>query len=130
MRAAPDAIDAFDPLLRDLLTWGLVTEVPGEEGPEWHLTANAQRRVSELVRFRGAPPAEHLVYLGRRCAVCGMRRLTRLRDRGYVCEDCTTESVEPQVKSAVQTADAEAGAGARARHAHRKRPSQGASLAS
>ncbi len=88
MRVTGDPISTFDPLLRDLLLRGLVVEVPGEGGPVWELTPEAQRRLRHVVAVRTTPPADRLVYLGRHCAVCGARVLTRLRERGYVCDPC------------------------------------------
>ncbi len=92
MRVTGDPISTFDPLLRDLILRGLVVQVPGEDGPVWELTPDAQRRLSHVVAVRATPPADRLVYLGRHCAVCGARVLTRLRERGYVCDPCA-ESV-------------------------------------
>jgi hypothetical protein len=92
MRATEDPISTFDPVLRDLLLRGLVVQVSGEEGPAWELTPDAQRRLDHVLAVRATPPADRLVYLGRHCAVCGARVLTRLRQGGYVCDPCA-ESV-------------------------------------
>jgi hypothetical protein len=91
VRDPGEAIHTFDPLLRNLFQRGLVHQVPGNEGPDWQLTPDAQRRLSQVVAVRATPPADRLVYLGRRCAVCGARALTRLRERRYVCEPCIRE---------------------------------------
>jgi len=95
MRATGDPISTFDPVLRDLLLRGLVVQVPGEEGPVWELTPDAQRRLDHVVAVRATPPADRLVYLGRHCAVCGARVLTRLREGGYVCDPCAESAPGP-----------------------------------
>lgn len=80
-------VERFDPLLRDLIGWGLVERADSETGPSWQLVGPAQRRLDEL-----SPPSasghDAVVYLDRRCADCRQRGLTRLRDESYVCDGC------------------------------------------
>lgn len=85
---SPYRIQNFDPLLRDLIAWGLVvrTETDGESS--WQLVDVVQRRLSELTRGNG-PVGEHrLVYLDHKCADCNVRGLTRLVDGVYLCTSC------------------------------------------
>ena len=47
-------IETFDPLLRDLVCWGLVTRQEGATEASWQLVPAAQKRLDEL-RPVGAP---------------------------------------------------------------------------
>jgi hypothetical protein len=78
------SIQTFDPLLRDLITWGLVSS----DGERWDLSERAQRRLSELAASSGPWPVEQTVYFGHRCAGCGTKALTRLREGVHVCDSC------------------------------------------
>lgn len=89
MKIRPEPIGAFDPLLRDLLLWELVEPGAGGESPRWQLSERAQSRLDDLVVHRSIPSPDRLVYLDHRCAICGGRKPTRLRDGGYVCDPCT-----------------------------------------
>ncbi len=91
VEAEEPAISRFDPLLRSLLTFGLV-EADGEAG-QWRLTARVQRRLQAL----GAPPppADKLIYFGHRCSSCGEHAPTRMRGGRFVCDACGTTPVEP-----------------------------------
>jgi hypothetical protein len=80
-------IETFDPLLRDLVGWGLVER---QDGTTWQLVASAQQRLDELLPTR-APGAAAVVFLNRRCADCNQRGLTRLRGDSYVCDGCWAE---------------------------------------
>lgn len=86
-------IETFDALLRDLVTWNLVVpeEREGEQG--WQLAPAAQRRLSELTRACAPWPVERTAYFGRRCADCGRREPTRLREGAQICESCWQERV-------------------------------------
>lgn len=77
-------IDNFDALLRDLITWDLVTR----EGTGWQLVERAQRRMSELAPEVGPWPDEQTVYFDHRCADCGSHTATRLRSGSFVCDPC------------------------------------------
>ncbi len=86
-------IETFDPLLRDLAAWGLVERSPTAERPAWHLSAEAQRRLDELVRPAEPLSVERLVYLDHLCAGCHQRGPTRLRQGAYLCDDCAQRHV-------------------------------------
>jgi len=87
-------VERFDPLLRDLVAWGLVTATPdttagrGTAKASWRLTDAAQRRLSELVKPTRPLNPDQLVYLDHHCARCRVRGRTRLRDGLYLCDDC------------------------------------------
>jgi hypothetical protein len=91
-------IETFDPLLRDLVGWGLVER---QDATAWRLVASAQRRLDELLPTR-APGSGAVVFLNRRCADCQKRGLTRLRGESYVCDGCWAER---QVKRDVDVSE-------------------------
>ena len=80
-------IETFDPLLRDLVVWGLVVKTEAEAGL-WQLTDAAQRRLDEIAERTRPLPPDQLVYLDRLCADCRFRGRTRLCDGVYLCEEC------------------------------------------
>lgn len=84
-------IKTFDPLLRDLVAWGLVTR---SEKPRvsWRLTEAAEHRLNELVRTAGPVDAERLIYF-QRCALCNEHGPTRLRQGDYLCDSCFERQV-------------------------------------
>ena len=84
-------IDRFDPLLRDLLTWGLIVPTQSGEAPRWKLAEAAEERLCELAAGADPGPPEMVVRLGRRCAKCQDRRPTWLRGGAYICEACGGE---------------------------------------
>ena len=89
------AIDRFDPLLRDLLNWGLaVTDDKSQGQSRWLLTDRAQKRLSELVRAQPRPATDRVVYLDHRCADCRQRLPTRLSEDVYLCDGCRTHRAE------------------------------------
>jgi len=81
-------VERFDPLLRDLVAWGLVTPTTGAAKASWRLTDAAQRRLGELVKPARPLNPDQLVYLDHHCAQCRVRTRTRLRDGLYLCDDC------------------------------------------
>jgi hypothetical protein len=100
-------IKTFDPLLRDLLYWGLLvrTEEPG--GGQWQLAARATERLNDIAAETRPFSAERMVFLDHRCGTCGLRRLTRLRDSRYVCDSCWEAAAHsPTVENPVDTAAA------------------------
>jgi hypothetical protein len=84
-------IETFDPLLRDLVGWGLVERTDGVEDAPWRLVPTARQRLEELASPTQAPGAGADVYLDRRCADCQKRGLTRLHGESYVCDTCWEE---------------------------------------
>jgi ribosomal protein L37AE/L43A len=88
-------IETFDPLLRDLVAWGLVDRQDGDTGEAWKLVPAAQRRLDELLSPTRLPGAGADVYLDRRCADCQHRGLTRLHEEIYVCDSCWAERQGP-----------------------------------
>jgi len=87
-------IKTFDPLLRDLVAFGLVQRGDGAGGA-WQLSAAVQRRLDELANPTGAPAPERLVYLDHRCASCRRRGVTRLFEGAYLCDACLQERRSP-----------------------------------
>jgi hypothetical protein len=87
-------IENFDPLLRDLASYGLANKDSGE-GRGWHLSEAAQSRLNELHDARrAAVRPENLVYLDHLCARCHTRGLTRLREGAYLCDDCSRQAAD------------------------------------
>lgn len=82
-------IESFDPLLRDLVGWGLVTRVETDGVPSWQLGEAAQDRLNEIIRPAGSLSPEQLVYLDHFCADCQVRGTTRLHDGVYLCSACS-----------------------------------------
>ncbi len=81
-------VDAFNPLLRSLLSWHLVNRVELEDGTHrWELTESAQERLDHL-NPASRKAAKSLAYLDHWCARCRQQRLTHLRDGRYICVDC------------------------------------------
>jgi hypothetical protein len=81
-------IETFDPLLRDLVAWGLVSRTEAEDGPSWELTDAAQRRLEEIIRPASPLDVDELVYLDHLCADCRFRGITKLHDGVYLCDAC------------------------------------------
>lgn len=87
---APGAIpvETFNPLLRSLLTWGLVERVEeGERRHRWVLTAEVQQRLDALTP-PPRRPLSSLAYLDHLCARCREQRLTHLVEGRFLCERC------------------------------------------
>jgi hypothetical protein len=78
----------FDPVLRTLMTFGLVVEEsnqsPGTR--QWILTPAAQRRLVALAS--PAPPPDKLIYFGHRCGACGEHAPTRFSGGTFLCGSC------------------------------------------
>ncbi len=81
-------IRTFDPLLRDLVYWGLLVRVDCPGGQRWQLAERAECRLDEIAEESRAVALERMIYLDHRCDVCGFRRMTRVHDSRYVCEEC------------------------------------------
>jgi len=94
-------VEAFNPLLRSLLSWGLVERVETEDGSHrWDLTEEARQRLDELTPERRRAAAT-LEYLDHSCSSCREQRLTHLVDGRFLCVECqalqTEESQPPAV---------------------------------
>lgn len=81
-------VETFNPLLRSLLTWGLVERREDADGnTSWELIEEVRHRLDALV-----PPsrtaAASLAYLDHWCARCRQQRLTHLRGERFLCESC------------------------------------------
>ena len=83
-------IETFDPLLRDLICWGLVIRQEGTTDAPWQLVPAAQQRLAEL-QPTSPPHAAAVVYLDHRCADCRQRGPTRMHEECYLCERCRAE---------------------------------------
>lgn len=113
MRPGSHSIEKFDPLLRDLVAWELVTR--SETG--WELVEAAQRRLDQVAQSARPVSEESFVYLDHRCAKCQERRPTRLREGIYVCDSCLAQGQD--LSDGAELAAAPAG---RRWHLRRVRP--------
>jgi hypothetical protein len=92
--SADHAIEAFNPLLRSLLTWELVARVDLPDGSHrWELTETTQHRLDALTPVRRRA-ATSLAYLDHGCASCRQQHLTHLVDGRYLCEACQRGDAE------------------------------------
>jgi hypothetical protein len=101
-------IETFDALLYDLVTWDLVVRGEGDDSQTWRLVARAQQRLGDLAAARGPWPAERTAYLNRRCADCGLRQLTWVRDGTYICDPCWQERLTEAQEEPITVAPAAA----------------------
>lgn len=78
-------INKFDPLLRNMLAWGLV-----EQGPDgdWALRREAADRLNHLSDITRRPEASATVYFGHLCAVCHSNGATRIYEGRHLCDTC------------------------------------------
>lgn len=79
------AIEQFDPLLRNMLTWGLVQETGDGR---WDLRPDVAERLTALAGYTKRSEPYEVVYFGHPCAGCKSSGLTRLRDGMYLCDEC------------------------------------------
>jgi hypothetical protein len=84
-------IERFDPLLRNLLGWGLVEE--GGDG-KWVLKTEASERLGSLARLARRPETSAVVYFGHFCAQCHASKPTRLLEGRFLCDACRRAAVE------------------------------------
>jgi hypothetical protein len=86
-------IDNFDPLLRDLASFGLVVRVENaSSGDSWKLTDEAQQRLDQLLEHHTESVVpEKLIYFDHLCADCRTRAPTRLADGVYLCASCLSQ---------------------------------------
>lgn len=82
-------IERFDPLLRNLLAWGLV-ERSAEGG--WVLRPETLERLEGLAHVTRGTAGSEVVYFGHTCSGCRSSGMTRLRDGEYLCDACRRAS--------------------------------------
>ncbi|HEY5110470.1 MAG TPA: hypothetical protein VII96_12765 [Acidimicrobiales bacterium] len=78
-------LDLLVPLLHELVAWDLVQR--GDDG-SFVLRQDVQERLAALSADRPLRSAE--VFVGRKCQVCGLVRLTRMVDGVRTCSPCAT----------------------------------------
>jgi hypothetical protein len=79
-------VHQLDPLLRELMAFGLVERTDSADGTRWVLSAQAQRRLSEL--DRPVPAGGSMFYVGHRCDRCRDHTVTRLVGSEHLCARC------------------------------------------
>lgn len=86
-------VEAFNPLLRSLLSWDLVERVQSPDGGhQWVLIEEAQQRLDDLAP-RPRRETTSLAYLDHWCARCRQQRLTHLIEGRFLCEECQRAEV-------------------------------------
>lgn len=94
MQSQSHRIETFDPLLRDLVAWGLVLP-PEREGGSWRLAEPARQRLRELAVNTKPVDAQAVLYFNHRCAGCEARGATRLIGDRYMCDRCSRALADP-----------------------------------
>lgn len=79
----------FDPLLRELLTFGLVAKDLDGDSVRWVLTEEVQRRLTSL--DRPAPDQSSMFFVGHRCDRCRDHTVTRRIADARLCARCVAE---------------------------------------
>ena len=82
-------LDRLVPLLHELVAWDLVQRA--EDG-SFVLRQDVQERLAALTADRPLRSAE--VFVGRKCEVCGLVRLTRMVDGLRTCSPCSTPALD------------------------------------
>jgi hypothetical protein len=85
-------LERFDPLLRNMLAWGLV-----EEGPDgqWVLRSEVGQRLARLAQLTHRAETSAIVYFGHPCASCQASGATRLCEGRYLCDECRQAPATP-----------------------------------
>lgn len=78
-------VERFDPLLRGMVTAGLVEREPQSGG--WQVSPAARRRLDEILSTE-EPVGGVTLRVGCRCSACRQHRVTRLHGERYLCDDC------------------------------------------
>jgi len=91
----------LDPVLRELVAFGLVEKQVSEDRTTWALIEAAQHRLTVL--DRPVPEADSMFFVGHRCDGCGEHAVTRRIGARYLCSLCG--SVAARMTTAA-TADA------------------------
>ena len=77
-------VERFDPLLRDLLAYGLIE---AEDEDRWVLVPEVQRRLSALLAMQ-RPSTAAVLHIGYPCARCHASGITRLHEGRHLCDAC------------------------------------------
>lgn len=80
----------LDPLLRELMAFGLVEKRAEGEGDRWELTSAAQRRLTAL--DRPVPDQSSMYFVGHRCDRCRDHTVTRRVGTAHLCARCAAET--------------------------------------
>lgn len=91
-------LDLLVPLLHELVAWDLVQE--GEDG-SFMLRRDVQERLALLTADRPLRSAE--VFVGRKCQICGLVKLTRMVDGLRTCSPCAAPRLD-DADAAIDTA--------------------------
>ena len=81
-------LDLLVPLLHELVAWDLVLRC--EDG-SFVLRQDVQERLALLTADRPVRSAE--VFVGRKCQVCGLVRVTRMVEGVRTCSPCSTPAI-------------------------------------
>lgn len=82
-------VERFDPLLRDLLAFGLIE---AESGDHWALAPEVQQRLTALLAAQ-RPSAAVMLHFGFACARCHASGITRLHEGEHLCDACIEQVV-------------------------------------
>lgn len=93
-------LERLSPIIHELVSRDLVFRA---DGGGFVLREDVQERLEELSAI---PPPMPQVYIGRKCEVCGLARVTRLVEGGRTCGDCsgsasgapTSSSIAPRAE--------------------------------
>ena len=88
-------LDQLVPLLHELVAWDLVQQA--EDG-SFVLRRDVQERLAILTADRPLRSAE--VFVGRKCEVCGLVRLTRMVEGVRTCSPCSKTTPLDELASA------------------------------
>ena len=91
-------LDRLVPLLHELVAWDLVERA--EDG-SFVLRQDVQERLAILTADRPLRSAE--VFVGRKCQVCGLVRLTRMVDGVRTCSPCSVTAPLDESDGAADT---------------------------
>jgi len=93
-------LERLAPLIHELVSRDLVYR---DDGGGFVLREDVQQRLGELST---TPPPVPQVYIGRKCQVCGLARVTRLVEGTRTCDVCRgTTSAAPTTSSMVPPAE-------------------------
>lgn len=88
---ADHPIERFDPLLRNLLTFGLVQQ---DASGAWRLTDDAARRLDWLATLdQRSRTSGVVIYFGHNCAGCHEAGPTRRHEDRYLCDPCRRAAI-------------------------------------